>query len=69
MATTYFSRGRPAVAAALHTAKRHSAHNDLTACRMRFAYGLRLLRPYARAYAYRALPASCFHTPLAGSDG
>jgi len=44
MATTFFSRGRPAVAAALHTAESHSAHNDLTACRMRFAYGLRLLR-------------------------
>jgi hypothetical protein len=39
-----FSRGRPAVTAALHTAERHSAHNDLTACRVRFAYGLRLLR-------------------------
>ncbi len=44
MATAFFSRGRPAVAAALHTAERHSAHNDLTACRVRFAYGLRLLR-------------------------
>jgi len=44
MATAFFSRGGPAVAAALHTAERHRAHNDLTACRVRFAYGLRLLR-------------------------
>ena len=35
MATTFLCRGRPAVAAALHTAERHSAHNDSTACRVR----------------------------------
>jgi len=63
MATAFFSRSRPTVAVALHTAERHSAHNDLRACRMRFAYGLRLLRPYARADAYRGLPASCFALP------
>lgn len=39
------SRGGPAVAAALHAAEeRHSAHNDLTACQMRYAYDLCLLR-------------------------
>jgi hypothetical protein len=46
--------------------------NDLTECRMHFAYGLRWLRgsaapaplrPYARANACRGLPASCFALP------
>jgi len=64
--------GRPAVAAALHFAEHHSAHNDWTACRMRLhmtcaGYGsLRLLRHFGHTpalYAYRGLSASGFALP------
>ncbi len=64
--------GRPAVAATLDCAERHSAHNDWTACRMRLhmAYaGYGNLRPLRHSghtpapYAYRALSASGFALP------
>ena len=65
-------RGRPAVAAALHYAERHSAHNDWTACRMRShmaSAGYGSLQPLRHSghtpapYAYRGLPASAFGLP------
>ena len=69
--TSSFSRGRPAVAAALHYAERHSAHNDWTACRMRLhmasaGYGTSFLRHSGHTlapYASRGLPASAFGLP------
>jgi len=68
----FFGRGRPAVAAALHCAERHSAHNDWTAYRMRLhmasaGYGnLRPLRHSSHTpapYASRGLPSSGFALP------
>ncbi len=64
--------GHPAVAATLHCAERHSAHNDSTACRMplHMAYaGYGNLRPLRHSghtpapYAYRGLSASGFALP------
>ena len=72
MATTFLCRGRPAVAAALHTAERHSAHNDSTACRVRLhiaSAGYGTYRPLRHCgdtpapYACGGLPASRFALP------
>ncbi len=60
---------RPAIAAALHYAQRHSAHNAWTACRMRLhmaSAGYGNLRPFGHSghtpapCAYRGLPALAF---------
>jgi len=64
--------GRPAVAAALHCAEYHSAHNDWTACRMRLHMaftGYETCGPFATfghtpaPYAFRGLSASGFALP------
>jgi hypothetical protein len=64
--------GRPAVAAALHSAEHHCTHNDWTACRMRLhmaCTGCGTCGPFATSghtpapYACRGLSASGFALP------